>query len=174
MQGTVQKLVPTDAENRTSLLAELIQAAGIATEGGPESAGNDWLFSVCSLSSVHSFSMPLSSMRLMVWCPWLCPHVVCQAPQHLNSFDWLHILPSAIPYFSQRLLFCSTIYLLFMVAVFFSCLFFCLRVQKMSIFLWLEWNSELTNLPLGTLPGCWPITARAARLVASTVLGSSN
>lgn len=126
MQGTVQKLVPTDAENRTSLLAELIQAAGIATEGGPESAGNDWLFSVCSLSSVHSFSMPLSSMRLMVWWPWLCPHVVCQAPQHLNSFDWLHILPSAIPYFSQRLLFCSTIYLLFMVAVFFSFLFFLL------------------------------------------------
>ena len=55
MQGTVQKLVPTDAENRTSLLAELIQAAGIATEGGPESTGNDWLLSVCSLSSVHSF-----------------------------------------------------------------------------------------------------------------------
>ena len=38
-------------------------------------------------------------------------HVVSQTPQHLNSFDWLHILPSAIPYFSQRL-FYSTIYLL--------------------------------------------------------------
>jgi hypothetical protein len=42
VQCAVQKLVSADPENRTSLLAELIHAAGITPEGAPDAAGKAW------------------------------------------------------------------------------------------------------------------------------------
>ncbi|KAL8625509.1 hypothetical protein ACOMHN_014598 [Nucella lapillus] len=67
-QTTVQKQT-TDAENRTSLLAELIQASGLV-EGGSETSGNEWFeFDDTGQSGTHDSLPASSSMPTLVSLP---------------------------------------------------------------------------------------------------------